>query len=332
MLREISLKNVGPLSDVSWSGLGNLNLVIGNNGCGKTFLLKAIYSAIKSIEIYKRGKEPRELGQILAEKLHWTFQAEKIGDLVSKKSGSPLSCTIQNEKEKLQFSFGRDTTKNVSLDVNTFAPRNKDSIFLPAKEVLSLFEIIKKNRNKDLLFGFDDTYVDLVNALTPSTKGKNYETFAQARKNLEGIFQGKIEFDSASQSWYFKQGRNIFVIGVTAEGIKKIGILDTLLGNRYLTPGSIVFIDEPESALHPNALCKFLEIISMLSEEGIQFFLASHSYFVIKKLYLLAREKKSISVLAAEDNKWKCFDLRDGLPQNAIVDESIQLYLEEVGG
>jgi len=45
---------------------------------------------------------------------------------------------------------------------------------------------------------------------------------------------------------------------VTAEGIKKIAILDTLLGNRYLDTSSIVFIDEPEAALHPQAVSQSL--------------------------------------------------------------------------
>lgn len=53
---------------------------------------------------------------------------------------------------------------------------------------------------------------------------------------------------------------------------------------------SIGFIDEPESALHPTAISQLLDIIGVLAKKGIQFFLSSHSYLVIKKLYLMARE------------------------------------------
>lgn len=49
-------------------------------------------------------------------------------------------------------------------------------------------------------------------------------------------------------------------------------MLDTLLGNRYLDKDSIVFIDEPESALHPTAIVEFLDIITVLAKSGIQFF------------------------------------------------------------
>ena len=67
---------------------------------------------------------------------------------------------------------------------------------------------------------------------------------------------------------------------MTAEGIKKIAILDTLLGNRYLDLDAIVFFDEPESALHPSAISALLDIVAILASRGIQFFMASHSYLV----------------------------------------------------
>ena len=54
----------------------------------------------------------------------------------------------------------------------------------------------------------------------------------------------------------------------------------------------MVFIDEPESALHPVAITKLIEIIVSLADSGIQFFIASHSYFVIKALYLAAQNRR----------------------------------------
>jgi len=118
---------------------------------------------------------------------------------------------------------------------------------------------------------------------------------------------------------------------VTAEGIKKIAILDTLLCNRYLTKNSIIFIDEPESALHPEAIAKLLDIIVILANHGIQFFIASHSYFVIKKLFLIAQEQKlSIPVLSYQNNEWLKSDLLEEMPDNPIINESIRLYEEEV--
>ena len=57
------------------------------------------------------------------------------------------------------------------------------------------------------------------------------------------------------------------------EGIKKIGIIDRLLSNRYLQSGSIVFIDEPESFLHPKAIIEFIE-------SGMNFIIDKNTYIM----------------------------------------------------
>ncbi len=333
MITKFEIENFGPLENVNLEKPEAISLVIGGNGSGKTFLLKSLYSAMRTLEEYKRGDDQRSAAEILAEKLYWTFQTEKIGDLVSKGAISDLSFRLWVEGKKFCYSFGKDTTKIISKWGNDVPPRASNSIFLPAKEVLSLQNIILKSRETDKVFGFDDTYLDLARALRQSGKGgRNFEAFAKSREDLEAILGGKVEYDDGAGNWQFKEGEYRFPPGVTAEGVKKIAIFDTLLSNRYLDSESIVFIDELESALHPAAISKLLDIVAALAEGGMQFVLASHSYFVVKKLYLIAQEKgMSIPVLAADaGGSWRSADLKEGMPDNAIIAESIQLYEEEV--
>jgi AAA15 family ATPase/GTPase len=354
MINSVQIKNFGPLTQLDWQNLGYINLVIGDNGSGKSFLLKALYSAVRTLEEYKRGDNPDSVAEILFNKLYWTFQPEKIGDLVAKPSDTALSLSLMLDQKNFSYSFGKDTTKAINSLENQALPRSNSSIFLPAKEVLSLHHIILESREQGKLFGFDDTYLDLARALQIPLKSKfafdirmlsvepskdsseelgglNSKSFNESRKLLESMIDGKIEYDKIENRWYFKKGKQHFSIGVTAEGVKKIAILDTLLGNGYLNGHSIIFIDEPESALHPEAISKLLDIVAILAKSGIQFFLASHSYFVIKKLFLIAQEQQlSIPVLSKEGDCWQQSDLLDGMPNNPIVNESIRLYEEEV--
>ncbi|HSI83897.1 MAG: AAA family ATPase [Candidatus Methylacidiphilales bacterium] len=336
MISHVDLDNFGPLHKIRWPKLGAINLIIGNNGSGKTFLLKAIYSALKTVEEHGRGNTIQSAADILANKLYWTFQVDKIGDLVTKKAGDSLKFNFTIDKQSFHYSFGKDTAKKITNLESKVKPRSSNSIFLPAKEVLSLHNIILDSRVREKIFGFDDTYFDLAQALAiQPQKGRNYEGFSKSRLELESLFGGKVVFESTSNTWVFKKGSQQFSLGVTAEGVKKIAILDTLLGNRYLDRHSVIFMDEPESALHPTAISKLLDIIAVLAEEGIQIFMASHSYFVVKKLFLIAQQKgMNIPVLAYEENEdknhWRYADLREGFPDNPIVEESIRLYEQEV--
>lgn len=334
MIKNFTLENFGPIANAHIENLGQINLLIGPNGTGKTFLLKALYSMIRAQEEFGCGDDPRLFDEVLADKFYWTFQTDKLGDLVKKGKGNRLKAIMtMTDNSSLALEFGQDTTKKVTPVLNTLSRRDANSVFLPPKEVLSLAKIILKSALQDKAFGFDATYVDLVLALqNPKQMGRNYKSFKQSRQKLEAIFQGKIEFDMQNEKWICKQGNSRFSVHTTAEGMKKIAILDILLGNRYLSPQSVIFIDEPESALHPSAISAFLEIIALLSEQGIQFFITTHSYFVVKKLYLIAlKSQKTIPVLIAdEQGHWSQHDLKDGMPQNSIINEAIRLFDEEM--
>lgn len=337
MIREFELKNYGPIIKAKGCKLGKINLVLGENSTGKTFLLKALYSAIRSHEEANKGNSNQDYAEVLSDKLYWTFQVEKIGELVTKGEGNRLNASISLEdNSSLAFGFGKDTTKKVTPSLNNLSKRNSNSVFLPPKEVLSLMDVIYKSSIVDKIFGFDATYSDLVTALKiPTQKGRNHTAFADSRKRLENVFSGKVEFDGKSSSWIYKKGNTKFSIMSTAEGVKKIAILDTLLGNRFLDKDSIVFIDEPESALHPTAIIELLEIITVLAQAGIQFFMATHSYYVIKKLVLIAHENNMPipTFMASPEGNWSqsCL-LKDGLPDNEIINESIRLFEAEFEG
>ena len=196
-----------------------------------------------------------------------------------------------------------------------------------------MVDVILKSREIDADFGFDDTYYDLAKSLRiKPTKGRNYPEFSESRAILENTLGGSLIYEELSKEWFFKQGNKLYPVSITSEGIKKMSILDTLLGNHFIKKGSVIFIDEPEAALHPSLISTFMDIIQLLTHAGLQFFISSHSYFVIKKLYLLAHQREmSIPVISFEsDGNIKYSNLKEEMPDNAIIDESIRLYREEI--
>jgi AAA15 family ATPase/GTPase len=332
---------------LQWKQHASLNVIIGENDTGKTHLLKLLYAMARAIEDYskkKAGPEPKELSELLANKLRWTFLPQKLelGRLVTRGSGNRLSVDLcWNQGGHLRFGFGKDTASKI-VEINTNGlpelEGNKAS-FLPPKEILSIFDAIVATRETVEIAAFDDTYYDLVQDYRqPPTRGKLQDNIKRVFEHLEDVTGGgEVEMDS-NGNIIFKRGKEVFNMHQTAEGIKKIGILSRLMRNRRLTPagGCMLFVDEPEVNLHPKAIVLFAEMLHEFAQSGIQVYLTTHSYFLLKRLEQLARGKKTdYSLLDLRKQEGAgvtgtVTKLRDGLPQNPIVQESLALFDRDV--
>ena len=119
------------------------------------------------------------------------------------------------------------------------------------------------------------------------------------------------------------------------DGIKKLGILATLLKSRGIAKDTVLFVDEPETNLHPRASAVFTQVLFRLGQAGVQVYLATHSYFVLKQLEILAKQHKMdvpfcSLVREGDEIDARFSNLREGMPDNPIIDESLRLYQEGI--
>ncbi|MFY7889874.1 MAG: AAA family ATPase [Spirosomataceae bacterium] len=350
MIKSIKIKNFMAHSSLSLEDIPPINIIIGKNDTGKTGILKLLYSTVKSLEIYSLKKKHGDVSfkRELAEKLIDVFMPRKqLGDLVQKGSDDKLDVTISitdqnNYNQDISFAFGSRTESTITTCLepsNAIPDGTINALFVPAKEVLTAFNDISSIRELHYGKGFDDTYFDLIKALRlETTKGRVATELSTVNKVLEDLFEGKIEqTGQQEQPFIFKKGNQQFSMQQTAEGIKKIGILTTLINNRQLGKGTVLFMDEPETALHPDAIRKMVEMLVAMSKAGVQIFIASHSYFIIKQMALCAkRDKLAIKCWNLEKEIGKPLtnsfhDLIDGiLPDNSIINESLAMYNDDI--
>jgi AAA15 family ATPase/GTPase len=352
MIQSITIKNFMAHSDLVIKDIPEINMIIGKNDTGKTGLLKLLYATVKALEIYSlKTKSPGiSFKKELADKLYDTFMPVKngLGDLVQKGSKDKLDVNItivgNNGKyeQPIYFQFGDRTGKSILTGNENIKPLPDNvinALFVPAKEVLTAFTDIRNIRDNFYGVGFDDTYLDLIKALDlRTTKGRVASELSTVNKTLEDLFEGKIEqTGQTEQPFLFKKGNQQFSMHQTAEGIKKIGILTTLITNRQLGKGTVLFMDEPETALHPDAIRQMVDMLVAMSKAGVQIFIASHSYFVIKQMAICAkRDKLNIACwnLTRENGKPvhnSFHNLIDGvLPSNTIIDEALKMFDQEI--
>jgi len=348
MIKSVTLENFMGYSKFESKEFAPVNVIIGKNDTGKTGLLKLLYCASKTIDIYSKRSisEDIELKKLLAEKLIDTYQPGKkgLGELVSKITREKLSVDIEfkhtrlNYEDRLHFTFGESTTNTIVDCQKSIKPisENFRCLFIPAKEVLTSLKAIRATRDNLHMPGFDDTYLDLIRALViPTQKGNITEELKDVNKRLEELFEGQIEQQS-DDDFLFKKGNTEFPIQLTAEGVKKIGILTTLIRNRQLNANSVLFLDEPETTLHPEAARELVEMLMLMAKAGIQIFIATHNYFVLKQIYLSSRRDNvqtncySLSREKGKSVDYTISDLKREFPENPISNEAIKMSDEEV--
>jgi predicted ATPase len=347
MIQKITIKNFLNYENFSIETVPNITVLIGENDTGKTGLLKMLYATTKSLEVFSRKSHIKEASfkKELAEKMFNVFQPRKtgIGDIVMKGSKEKLSVDLRIKQDKyhqdIRFTFGESASQNIN-DCSEHidkAPDDFNALFIPAKEVLTAFKAIKFTRDPHFLLGFDDTYLDLIKALEiPTQKGNVKEELLKVNRDLEDLFEGVVNQTDKDELFIFKKGNTEFSMSLTAEGIKKIGIITTLIRNRQLGKNTILFFDEPETALHPKAVRQLTEMIVNMSKAGVQILLSTHSYFVIKQLNICAkRDNLDIMCVSLERQKGKSItanlsNLKEDMPDNPIIAEALNMFDEEL--
>jgi len=295
-IKSIKLQNFTLFKNNYLEFSNGLNIIIGENGTGKTQLLKLIYTLIQSnntIENKSTFPIQIELEFMIEKKLKSIFMAESIENLISK--GKDESQVILDlDKYKIDFNFILKEKQQMSIDRDKLIEKlyKKDALFLPAKEMISFYTGFSSIYNQT---SFDETFRDLalnLGKLVP--KNRVLEKFEEnILLELEEILHGKIILEN-NRFYLLEKDGNKREITLVAEGARKLGTIFHLLANGTIEKGSVIFWDEPEANLNSKYIKYIAKMLISLEKSGIQIFIATHSLFLIKEIEIVkAREKKS---------------------------------------
>jgi energy-coupling factor transporter ATP-binding protein EcfA2 len=371
MISSLHLKNFVAFNDLSIEFSPGINIIIGENGTGKTQLLKAIL-ALCGQESY--SEHP---GEQLARKLCRLYQplVWQVGELrrAGTRGNAVLSATFSSEQEVTARFSGTATEAKVST--------NRDSgvalaTFIPTKEVLSLVRGLTADQPDQATIEriFDDGYLDLAYQLIKEgaddleAKVQLDPRFASIVPRLANLIGGRYELhngrfcfqtgkyveklgkssSAAKAAQSFQDSTLHFVStkspllssGMTAEGYRKIGVLQRLLSNGSLNPGTAgpLLWDEPESNLNPKLMKDLVLALLELARNGQQIILATHDYVLLKWFDLLmdkgAGDQMRFHVLSREaetgDVQHDSMDDYRAIEPNVIADTFSELTKEQV--
>jgi predicted ATPase len=294
-LKEIDIKNQTVFQQVELHFSPRLNVIIGENGTGKSHLLKLAYSilAVSAEEGRKPNVGPPTkalLQSRLADKLINVFRPETLGNL--KRHGrnrkrSEVFARFDNQKLDIQFSFSSQSRTEVMLKIVPSIWLDKSPVFLPTRELLTLypnFVAVYENHYLEFEEIYRDTCILLGALPIKGTRGRKLLT------PLEQAVGGRLYLDKNGRFYLVMPNLDKIEMPLVAEGSRKLGMLIQLISTGALLDKGYLFWDEPEANLNPRLLKLTAEVIFRLCQNGIQVFIATHSLFLLRELEILRQK------------------------------------------
>ncbi|MFG1488361.1 ATP-binding protein [Oceanospirillum sp. HFRX-1_2] len=325
MLQRLDLKKFTLFDQARFDFSPGLNLIVGENGLGKTHLLKLGYlacglwhSEVKDKSLISKGSVEKQI----AERLSNLFKAEKIGNLCSTNSKEKTQVTARVEgtiptvsvhmphetpgkpmSDEIDWRFQFSSRSESNVVSNVVIEELQDrltenanygrAVYLPSKEMLSFFEgFIALYQTHSL--AFDETFYDLAIKLSMPTLKERPPLVKKLLTELSQTVGGDVQLDGGR--FYIVQGKKRREVTLLAEGLRKLATLMQLLTNGSLAEGDTLFWDEPESNLNPKLIKLIAEMILHLCANGIQVIIATHSLFLLRELEVLSEKKEFKSV------------------------------------
>ena len=339
MINLLKIENLTVFKEMQIIFCNGINILIGENGTGKTHLLKILYGITTAGTSEKNDEQAKDVAANIFRAYPNELLNSDTVEIYDAKNGLVRGmCVILYDDISISYCIVQAS----EFYINVIIPfddngrelgdeRSKNIIFIPAKEMLTHSRLEKDYIERDL--PFDTTLIDILNKAGVSTVRKIPDEMRVVLDEIEDVIGGKVIYKN--DRYYIEKQNNLSVeFSVEAEGFKKLGLIYRLIETGYLKKGSILIWDEPESNLNPKLIPKLVDILLTLEKCGVQMFFATHDY-IFTKYIEVKRSKENQAMfhsLYLDDNKGVLVESNirfADLKKNAISDAYNQL-LDEV--
>ena len=333
--KKIFIKKFTVFENEEISFCNGINVIIGENGTGKTQLLKLLYME----SLYRSSNSTFLCG------LPMLFGADfNVGNCVMSSAFADdamvASGTIQHEDITLSANFEKSPagslfpyqSSGVDSSFAVESRRIRPPIFIPTKDMLTMPNITRIADKYKAALDIDFTLTEIIKKAENIIPATTPEFVSQLAQNIEGEIGGTV---------HFNENRKIFQINKTngseipfsgeSEGYKKLGLLWRLLMNESITEDTLLLWDEPEANISPKLLPLLVHVLLELAKRGVQIIITTHEYNLAR--YFDIREDKDVSVLfhnfcKVSDTRVSCYSSPNylQLPNNLLEKTSADLF------
>lgn len=310
-----------------------INVVIGANGTGKTHLLKILYAACA----ISAGEDREKSFALKLRNVFNPFEG-RMGRLSRRQSGSVKTKVVVTRQggANLAAEFSNHTNKPEDVKVTGEVGWKKDeliSAYIPVKEMLAHAPgFLATAARREI--AFEEVYIDIIKrSFLPKLLGPTDSDRQRLLTALQKAIDGKVV--AKGEHFFLKNKQGDLEFTLLAEGMRKLALVWLLIQNGILLSGSVLFWDEPEANLSPALMGEVVEVILELQRLGVQVFLTTHNYVLLKEFDLRKQKGDAIIYLSLFRNQSGAVssnqsDSYIGVDPNLIASTFSDLYDREI--
>ncbi len=326
--QSLRLRNFTAFAAAEFDFVPGVNVFVGENGTGKTHVMKALYA----IQL-AQSRQSRPISSTLEE----LFQTKNVADVVRMGTGRGEIADVTGSYGSIRWAYAVQRTSlgiAAEMSVDNRILKVTRPAFIPAIDMMGHTKGFTEAYD-EVRLDFDLTCRDVVNLLRLERRNGDPQMLSKESLDepLARLLNGKIEHDDDGR-FYLATGAGRLPMPMVAEGLRKIATLVQLERNGWLTSGTTLFWDEPEVNLNPILMGEVVSAILALTRRGVQVFLATHNYVILKEIDLQTRKEDTVRYFAFQGgeegttvNATEDFAL---LAPNPILEQYDSLYDREL--
>lgn len=298
MIKKLKLRNFTVFGEADFEFAPGLNVIIGENGTGKSHVLKLAYSILSTLAEGGKDRQRPEptknyLQEALATKFRRVFMPDELGRLATRQRGRnrcEIDCLFADSHLNTSFSFATQSKSEVNVEKLPKKWLSKLPVFLPTRELMSIYpnfvSIYDTTAGLELEATWRDTCL-LLGAL--EKRGPKETKIKEFLEPLERAMGGTVVLDKSGR-FYLKLPSGKMEMHLVAEGLRKLAMVARLITTGSLLDKGYLFWDEPEANLNPKIIKEIAATIMHLAQNGIQVVVGTHSLFLLRELHILSQQ------------------------------------------
>jgi predicted ATPase len=303
---QIKMRNFGPIKAFDFDLEKNWVVIFGKNNCGKSYGIYLVYLLIKAVLTSQNSwvvgtRDDKRLQQKFLAEFQQAFSHTflKVDNTQSRFSNQPMRLSFATSDAELAIETidNRWVLENASL-LSTIAgeldgvkqvyylPAARFGIYQALSSLTTPTELSNNSRTptqkvtmNTLSEPVSDYYKGLSNITNHLVPGNQaiLDIVAEIEQNL---LKGEVIFDTFCQKIFYKPFDTDLVLelSLTSSMVSELAPIVCYLKYiiAFAPEKSLLFIEEPEAHLHPEAQVVVLEILAKLVKTGVKLVMACH--------------------------------------------------------